>query len=52
MPDKDVHIYIDDDTGDVYVFDGSELVKVGNKSPQIGDRGDEDFQSKEEEHKI
>lgn len=51
IKESDVHIYIDDDTGDVYVFDGSELVKVGNKSPQIGDRGDEDFQSKEEEER-
>ena len=29
MPSKkDVHIYVDDDTGDQYIFDGKNLVKL------------------------
>ena len=55
MPKKqkesDVHIYMDDATGDIYIFNGSELVKIGNKTPQIGDKGDEEFQSKEEQER-
>ena len=48
---RDVHIYMDDSTGDMYIFNGSELVKIGNKTPQIGDKGDDEFQSKEEEER-
>lgn len=48
---SDVHIYMDDSTGDMYVFNGKELIKVGNKTPQIGDRGDEEFQSREEQER-
>ena len=48
LPKNDVHIYLDDKTGDMYIFNGVELIKVGNKSPQIGDKGDEDFQEEEE----
>lgn len=55
MADKtgqaDVHIYMDDATGNMYIFNGSELVKIGNKTPQIGDKGDEVFQSKEEKER-
>lgn len=47
----DVHIYIDDATGDTYIFNGSELIKIGNRTPQIGDKGDEEFQSKEEQER-
>ena len=49
--ERNVHIYIDDSTGDMYVFNGSELVKIGNTTPQIGDKGDTDFQNKEEEER-
>ena len=48
---RDVHIYMDDATGDLYIFNGTELVKIGNKTPQIGDRGDDEYQSKEEEER-
>ena len=55
MADKirqaDVHIYMDDATGNMYIFNGSELVKIGNKTPQIGDKGDEEYQSKEEKER-
>lgn len=47
---KDVHIYIDDATGNYYYYDGSNLVLMGKK-PQIGDRGNKDFQDKEEEER-
>ena len=49
--EQDVHIYMDDSTGDLYVFNGTELIKIGNKTPKIGDRGDEEFQSKEEQER-
>ena len=42
---------MDDATGDLYIFNGTELVKIGNKTPQIGDKGDDEFQSKEEEER-
>lgn len=33
MPDnKDVHIYIDDDTGYKYIFDGTNLVRLPDDS--------------------
>lgn len=59
MPDKeqkninerDVHIYMDDATGDMYIWNGSELTKIGNSTPQIGDKGDKEFQDKEEEER-
>lgn len=42
---KDVHLYIDEETGDIYVYNGVKLVKIGttkhdptkNDGPQIGD---------------
>ena len=49
--ERDVHIYIDDPTGDMYMFDGTQLVKIGNTTPQIGDRGDSDFQDREEQER-
>lgn len=49
--ERDVHIYIDDATGDMYVFNGKQLVKIGNTTPQIGDRGDEEIQQKEAEER-
>ena len=54
MPDineRDVHIYMDDATGDLYIWNGSNFVKIGNNTPQIGDRGDKDFQDQEEEER-
>jgi len=47
----EVHIYKDDATGDMYIFDGTQLVKIGNSTPQIGDKGDREFQDKEEEER-
>lgn len=32
MPNKDVHIYIDDDTGFKYIFDGTNLVRLPDDS--------------------
>ena len=49
--ERDVHIYVDDATGDMYIFDGTQLVKIGNTTPQIGDKGDEEFQNKEQEER-
>lgn len=48
--DSDLHIYMDDLTGDYYYFDGEKLVKLGGK-PQIGSRGNEDIQKAEEEQR-
>lgn len=47
---NDVHIYMDDETGNYYYYDGSKLVLMGRK-PQIGDRGSKEFQDKEEEER-
>lgn len=53
---SDAHFYVDNNTKDVYVYTGERLLKIGNieeeeKKPEIGDRGDEDFQEKEEEER-
>ena len=45
--DTDIHIYVDDETGDYYYYDGEKLVLMGHK-PQIGDKGTKDFQDEEE----
>ena len=42
---------MDDPTGDMYIWNGKELVKIGNSTPQIGDQGDKEFQDKEEEER-
>ena len=47
----DVHIYMDDVTGNIYIYNGTTLIPVGNVTPQIGDQGDEDFQRQEEEER-
>ena len=44
---SDLHIYQDDRTGNYYYYNGKELVLLGNRTPKIGDRGDADFQEKE-----
>lgn len=49
--ERDVHIYMDDATGDMYIWNGSNFIKIGNNTPQIGDKGDKDFQSQEEEER-
>ena len=46
----DVYIYVDDETGDQYYFDGEKLVKMGGK-PEIGDKGDEDIRKSEDEER-
>ena len=50
-PMGNLHIYEDDKTGNFYYWNGSELVLLGNRKPQIGDTGDEDFQKKEAEER-
>lgn len=46
---EELNVYIDDDTGDEYVFDGTKLVKIKVGSNRaIGDKGDEDIQAEEE----
>ena len=47
---SDVHIYVDDSTGDYYYYDGTQLVLMGHR-PQIGDRGSEEIQNREEEER-
>lgn len=46
----DLHIYLDDATGDYYYFDGQSLIKIGNK-PRVGDKGSEEIQRQEEENR-
>lgn len=46
----DVHIYMDDKTGNYYYFDGEKLVLMGSK-PSIGDRGNQEFQDEEEQER-
>lgn len=46
---EELNVYIDDDTGDEYVYDGNRLIKIKVGSPKgIGDKGDEDIQAQEE----
>lgn len=48
---EELNVYIDDDTGDEYVYDGSKLIKIkiGSQSGKsIGDKGDKDLQAQEE----
>lgn len=47
---SDVYIYVDDNTGDYYYYDGTQLVLMGRK-PQIGDRGNRDIQDQEEQER-
>ena len=46
---EELNVYIDDDTGNEYVYDGTKLIliKKGTKAA-IGDKGDEEFQKEEE----
>lgn len=45
-------LYIDDSTGIYYVWDGNKFVKYESKAnPQIGDKGDKDFQDQEEKER-
>lgn len=46
----DVHIYMDDKTGNYYYFDGEKLVLMGSK-PSIGDRGNQELQDEEEKER-
>ena len=45
---EEFNVYVDDETGDEYVYDGSKLIKVKEGSKRIGDKGDAEFQAKEE----
>lgn len=47
---SDVHIYVDEATGDYFYYDGNQLVKLGGK-PKIGDRGNKALQDAEEEER-
>ena len=45
------HIYVDDATGDEYIFNGKKLIKIKDGSrPNIGDKGDES-EAEEEDRK-
>lgn len=45
---EELNVYIDDDTGDEYVYDGSKLIKIKVGQSKIGNKGDEDIASREE----
>lgn len=47
---ESAHIYVDDATGDEYIFDGKKLVKIkdGSPRPSIGDRGNSDEEAEED----
>lgn len=49
-----LHIYMDDATGDYYIYNGKEYVKIGNKpvaKPEIGKQGNKEFQDREAEER-
>lgn len=46
--EEDFHIYVDEITGSYYYFDGTSLIKLGDK-PRVGDKGNQDIQNAEEE---
>ena len=50
-PGTDIHVYKDDKTDNVYIYDGKKLILIGNVSPQIGDKGDEQALEKEDEER-
>jgi len=48
---EELNVYIDDDTGDEYLYDGTKLIKIkvgSQQSKSIGDKGDEDILAAEE----
>lgn len=46
------HIYVDDDTGDEYIFNGKKLVKISSGKPlDIGDKGNEEEERREDEER-
>lgn len=47
----DLVLYQDDRTGDVYYWNGKELIFLYNRKPQIGDTGDQDWQDREEQER-
>ena len=51
MDNKDIHIYQDTATGNYYYYNGKELVLLGNRTPKIGDTGDEEYQKREDEER-
>lgn len=48
--DSDVHIYMDDSTGNYYYYDGENLIPLGSK-PQIGGRGNKQIQDLEDQQR-
>ena len=48
---SDLIIYQDDSTGKCYYWNGTELVYLYTNNPNIGDRGDKEFQEREEEER-
>lgn len=46
---ESTHIYVDDATGDEYIFDGKKLVKIrSGVKPEIGDKGNPDEEAEED----
>ena len=45
---EELNVYIDDETGDEYVYDGTKLVRIKVGTKEIGKQGDEDIQAQEE----
>ena len=46
---ESAHIYIDDATGDEYIFDGTKLVKIkSGGAPTLGDKDIDDFTAEED----
>lgn len=47
----DLILYQDDNTGDCYYWNGKELIFLYNRKPQIGDKGEADYQDKEDQER-
>lgn len=46
---ESAHIYIDDATGDEYIFDGTKLIKIkSGEAPVLGDKDIDDFTAEED----
>lgn len=49
---ESTHIYVDDTTGNEYIFDGRKLIKIKDgQKPMIGDKPDDDTIAKEDEER-
>ena len=45
---EELNVYIDDETGDEYIWDGSRYIRIKSGKKEIGEKGDEDIQAEEE----